>query len=110
PDTDGDGVADGIDTNPLVKGNAPTVDPAGPFEIVEQVLTNLTFTARDTDGNVRGLRVKPVANDTDSLTAQFYNLNFGPSVLADVDFTAAPTLTTNVAQINYPVTSGSFWP
>ncbi|PYM10695.1 MAG: hypothetical protein DME18_15745, partial [Verrucomicrobia bacterium] len=42
--------------------------------------------------------------------AEFYNLNFGPSVLADVDFTAAPTLTTNVAVINFPRTSGSFWP
>jgi len=65
PDTDGDGVPDGQDPNPLVPNRAPTLAVGPTIEIVQDALTNVPVVARDLDGNLAGvqLRLNPAGGD-----------------------------------------------
>jgi hypothetical protein len=68
PDTDGDSVSDSKDPWPLAPGPTPTFDPLPTIEIVQGILTAVPVTARDTNGNLRGLRFEIVPAPDDNHT------------------------------------------
>ncbi|MGV3771475.1 MAG: LamG-like jellyroll fold domain-containing protein [Verrucomicrobiales bacterium] len=106
PDTDGDGLLDGVDPEPLNAARKPMLAITSPVEIIQNVATNLQVHANDPDGNLArlGLVELPLP------VVDFYAMGRSLSLLSDIDFTQPPTLSQSFTNINYSATTDAFWP
>src|SRR5205823_3973473 len=93
-------------SGPVTNENRPpTIDggAAQTFEIVQNVATNLPFTIRDADHNLK------LASINGANVATFFNLDFGPGSLSQIDFSQPADLSQNFSVINYPSTGAPLW-
>lgn len=91
---------------------APTLSAPSSFTLAEGQITNFVVSAADADGKLSRLLVEPTfaGSESSGWSAEFRNLTFTPSSLAQINFDSPATLTTNVAVIDFPSTFSAPWP
>ena len=90
----------------------PTIEAPASIELVQGVAGTRSIIVRDPDFNLRQLEVLEVG-DAFSQGAghvDFYNVGHGLGALSQVDFTAAPSFTTDIGTLDFNDSAGPFWP